>query len=400
MKRAIAVAIALACAACGQSSSDVPLDPSAPRPVARPTTGAQNEAPTIEGVEITPSPAGAGDALTLEVKVRDPERDRLTTSVEWFKNGVAVPDLQGTVVDAGTFVRGDRVYAVVSVSDPTHDVKAQSPAIAIGNSAPRVRSVFIGPEKPTAADILEAQTHVEDADGDSFEVSYRWYRNGQPIAAATSSRLPPGSVHRGDQIMVEASATDGSDASEWSQSPPISVANASPAITTQPSYEMTASGAYRYALGAKDADGDTPLRFELLEGPKGMAVDEQSGVVTWTVPQDAKGSNAIRVAVTDPYGGRATQAWVLAVDWNAADIVKPEPKAEETPSAKEHEKPAAEHETPAAEAEPGADEESPAETPAKRAAAKPAKTTPAKAKPADEYEPEQDQGEPYEDKEF
>lgn len=393
MKRAIAVAIALACAACGDSA-DVPIDPSAPRPSAAPQRGAANEAPTIEDARIVPNPAGAADALTFELTVRDPERDRLTTTIEWYKNGELVPELQGTVVDAGTFNRGDRVYAIAYVSDATHEVNAQSPALAIGNSPPRVRSVFISPSRVTAADIVEAQANAEDRDGDSFEVAYRWYRNGVPIAAATSARLAPGTAHRGDKLMVEASATDGSDAGPWLQSPPVLVANASPAITSQPSYDMADGGHYTYSPAAKDVDGDTPLRFELVDGPKGMAVDESSGVVTWAVPRDANGNHAITIAVTDSYGGRATQAWLLAVDWNqppAGDNetqnAKPKPKAQ----------PSAEAQETAAEDETGADDESPAQTPAKRPLAKPAKKTPPKAAPANEDEPEQDEGAPYEE---
>ncbi len=104
MKRAIAVAIALACVACG-SSSDVPADPSAARPGAARKSGAANEAPTIDQAEIMPNPAGAADPLTLDLQARDAERDRLTTSVEWYKNGELVADVHGTVVERAD--RGD-----------------------------------------------------------------------------------------------------------------------------------------------------------------------------------------------------------------------------------------------------------------------------------------------------
>ncbi len=182
--------------------------------------------------------------------------------------------------------------------------------------------------------MVEAQANVEDPDGDSFEISYQWYVNGELIPAATSSRLPPGVAHRGDKVSVSASATDGSDVGAPAQSAPIVLANAAPVITTQPSYEMTPNGAYTYSLGAKDADGDTPLRYELLEGPEGMKVDDQSGVVTWAVPDNAKGNSTIKIAVSDPYGGRSTQTWVLSVDWNQAPASPSGAAGKATPSAK------------------------------------------------------------------
>src|SRR5262245_45900749 len=126
MKRAIAVAIALACAACG--GSETPVETTAEQGASAPAPGGvRNEAPTIEDALLTPDPASASDPVGLQVKIRDTERDRLTTTVEWYVNGAVDTDLTGTIVDAGTFHRGDRVYAVVYVADRTHDVKAQTP---------------------------------------------------------------------------------------------------------------------------------------------------------------------------------------------------------------------------------------------------------------------------------
>jgi len=45
--------------------------------------------------------------------------------------------------------------------------------------------------------------------------------------------------------------------------------NASPSITSQPNYELGASGHYSYEVAAKDPDGDDTLRYELLEARPG-----------------------------------------------------------------------------------------------------------------------------------
>ncbi|MGE0313948.1 MAG: S8 family serine peptidase [Lautropia sp.] len=52
-------------------------------------------------------------------------------------------------------------------------------------------------------------------------------------------------------------------------------------------------------LGATDPDGD-PIDFTLLQGSQGMAVDLQTGVLSWT--PSAAGSYQVKVAVSDPYG--------------------------------------------------------------------------------------------------
>jgi Putative Ig domain len=384
MKRAIAAAIALSFAACGgPSDTPAPAPPGRGGPEAAATNG-DNEEPTIDSVAIEPDPASAADTLSLAVVARDSEHDRLKTTIEWYKNGELVPDLRDSVVEAGTFSRGDRVYAMVYVADATHEVSRQTSAISIGNSVPRIHALFVDPAQPTALDLLEAAPNVSDADGDSVELSYRWYKNGQLIPAATSSRLPAGIAHRGDKVFVEASASDGTDTGPWVASQAVELANAKPAITTQPGYEMGPNGVYSYDIGAKDPDGDEPLRYELVQGPKGMTVDESTGAVTWTVPQDANGNHPVEVAVSDPHGGRTTQHWVLSVDWNQA------------PASASPEQPAN-----GARAKETEDEEAPA----KRSVAKPkdTKTTKAaKAKPAseDDTESDQDQGEAPEEEEF
>ncbi|HTO53538.1 MAG TPA: Ig domain-containing protein [Myxococcota bacterium] len=314
-KRVIAIAIALACAACGGGSSDT-----ADAPPAKPTAfGAKpgvNTEPVIERAELEPNPAGAGDAMSVQVHARDDDRDRLHTTIEWYRNGERMTDVTANVVESGTFSRGDRVYAIVHVTDGSHDVSRATNEVTIGNSLPKVRSIVIGPAHATAADVIEAQANVQDVDGDSFELSYRWYKNGQPIDGAASARLKPGSAHRGDKLAVEVSANDGNGQTDWARSPEFMLANAEPVITSQPGYEMGPTGTYSYDVMAKDADGDQPLKYELVTGPPGMTIDEASGSVSWNVPQDAKPSNSVEVLVTDGFGGKATQRWVLSVDWN------------------------------------------------------------------------------------
>jgi len=397
MKRASAAAIALLCAACG-SSSDAP-QASAPAPsAARPAADAsrENAPPEIESAEITPNPAGSADALTLEVHARDPEQDRLRTTIEWYRNGELVADQHESVVDGGTFARGDRVYAIVYVADASHEVSRQTQVLTIGNSPPHVHGVSLTPAKATAADFIEAQPNVQDSDGDPFEVTYRWRRNGEIIPAATASRLPPGTVHRGDKVYVEASASDGTDASPWVASPVIEIGNAPPVISSVPSYQLGQNAFYSYDITAKDADNDQPLKYELVQGPKGMVVDETSGKLTWQVPQDARGDSPIEIAVSDAHGGRATQSWSLAVDWNELQPPASPAKANaETGEASDGKKPKAKKAAPAEGSEEGdLDEETPAKQPAAKAQAAPKAEEKKKPKPASDDEPEQDEGEP------
>jgi len=331
MKRVIASAITLLCVACGGPSDDAAVGNDAAARAAHGTT-ATNEAPEIVSAAIEPSPAGASDPLTVAIVAKDADRDRVNLTIEWYRNGELVPELDETHVPAGSFARGDRVYSIVYASDGSDEVSRQTAPVMLGNSAPTLRRVTITPPRATALDLLQAEADVVDEDGDPIELEHRWLRNGQPLAEVSGPRLEPGVGHRGEVVVVQVRASDGSDPSPWVASAPLTVANAAPAITTQPNYTLTGSAQYSYEVAAADPDGDRPLKYELVQGPPGMTVDVVNGRVTWRVPSTAKGVYPIELRVSDPYGGKTTQTYSLAVGWsevpaNASDAAKPGAKA-------------------------------------------------------------------------
>jgi hypothetical protein len=211
-------------------------------------------------------------------------------------------------------------------------VTHQTAAIVVGNSPPSIRRVAITPARATARDLLQADVDARDEDGDPVELSYRWLRNGQPIGDGEGPRLEPGAGHRGEVVVLQVRGSDGSAESEWIASAPLTLGNAPPEITTQPNYTLSGSSRYDYEVAARDPDGDRPLKYELVEGPPGMAVDIVSGRVSWQVPGSAKGVYPIELRVSDPYGGKTTQSYSLAVDWSevpasASEAAKPSPAA-------------------------------------------------------------------------
>jgi hypothetical protein len=270
----------------------------------------------IESAELGPSTASAADSIAVELHVSDADNDRLSNTYEWYRNDERVPELHDSYVPAGTFARGDRIHAIVYVSDREHQVSIQTNDLTVQNAPPRVDQVALAPLRPTGLDLIEAQPVGHDADSDDFSYDYRWIKNGQAVAGVSGSRLPPGTVKRGDQLSVEVVARDSEGPGLSIVSAPITIQNASPAITSQPNYELGASGHYSYDVAAKDPDGDDPLRYELVEAPPGMTVDVTSGHVTWDVPADAKGTYQIELAVSDGYGGKTLQHYALALEWN------------------------------------------------------------------------------------
>jgi hypothetical protein len=90
------------------------------------------------------------------------------------------------------------------------------------------------------------------------------------------------------------------------------VANAAPAITSQPPASM-AGGVYRYMVEATDPEGDAPLRYELLQSPDGMRIDPYSGELQWRPSANQAGKHTVEIAVSDNRGGRSTQLFDLPI---------------------------------------------------------------------------------------
>ena len=68
-------------------------------------------------------------------------------------------------------------------------------------------------------------------------------------------------------------------------------------------------GVYFYQVAAEDLDGD-PLEFKLKQAPDGMTIEPDTGLITWSVPEELE-SVRVRVTVADNDGGEAFQEFTL-----------------------------------------------------------------------------------------
>jgi hypothetical protein len=70
---------------------------------------------------------------------------------------------------------------------------------------------------------------------------------------------------------------------------------------------------YIYKAKAVDKDDDE-LTWELIKGPKGMTIDEDSGVLEWSAKSKEPGRHKVTIKVSDPNGGSDEQKYVLEID--------------------------------------------------------------------------------------
>jgi hypothetical protein len=179
--------------------------------------------------------------------------------------------------------------------------------------------VHPGAEVPRG-EMVSVLVEAEDPDGGDLDYRYAWRINGRAVSASGPS-LDTKMLQNGDSIQVEVVAEDGRDESDPIQSAPVVIANAFPEILSSPS-EISADGEFRYAIEARDPDGDRNLRYQLKTAPEGMTVNPVLGEVRWQPTAAQAGTHPVEVVVEDSAGARTVQAFELQVEAEDPDAAQ------------------------------------------------------------------------------
>ncbi len=228
-----------------------------------------NSLPSVSAVSISPSAPTAADDLSCSYSFSDADGDPDHSTIAWTVGGIAAGS--GATLTAGAFAKGDGVTCTVTPHDGTDAGAPVNASVVIGNQAPGLASVTLGPSgTPTTNSTITASYSASDPDGDSLTPSYTWYVDGV-ATSATGSTLSGVSWFDKDQaVHVEVVVVDGTDSSAPLASSAVTVANTppdAPVVTVQPS-SATEGESLGCAVVSPSNDDD---------------VDTVTYSVTWTV---------------------------------------------------------------------------------------------------------------------
>ncbi len=188
----------------------------------------------------------------------------------------------------------------------------ETEGVRVINTPPLVRSIRIEPFPPFKDSRIRADVDAYDPDGDPLSLTYRWFVNGREIFGEYGPELHYKGLKKGDKIRVEVSVSDGEAEERSFSSKEITIANSPPRIVSDPPAFLTKDNTYIYQVKAYDPDND-PLTYELLEGPPGMRIDPNTGIIKWRVTEKDVGEVRVEISANDGDGGKGLQRFILRV---------------------------------------------------------------------------------------
>ena len=254
----------------------------------------------------------------------DANNDPLVWTLEQAPVGMTVDPLTGVVNWNPTSEEIGEHQVILQVIDPqgAFSQVVYTLRVRAVNSPPVVLST-----PPTIAAVGASylyQVGAEDADQDRLTFALLSGPAGMSINADTGvvEWSPVAGQEGAADVTIRVSDPLGAFAD---QSYTIQVGDGSdnrlPVITSTPGFFATLDQVYEYQVEATDPDGD-PLVFEFLNGPDGVSLDANSGLLTFTPEVDDLGTNIIQLAARDPSGGGSLQTFSLTVleENNAPEI--------------------------------------------------------------------------------
>ncbi|MBE9061400.1 putative Ig domain-containing protein [cf. Phormidesmis sp. LEGE 11477] len=271
-----------------------------------------NVAPNIDSNPGTS--AVIGKTYRYDVNASDPEGDALTYELTLAPNGMVIEPATGKIAWKPSAEQLGSYDVIVKVHDGRGgiDLQAFTLAVETNNEAPIITS----PPALTAIINLPYEYRVRAQDADGEVVGYRLQNapEGMTIDEATGVVRWMPAVEQLGSAVVEVIAIDNRGAETQQQFTVGVVATAENEIsevTSSPRTSIRVNTQYLYQIAAEDPNGD-PLSYRVVEGPEGMAVDEE-GLVSWTPSVEQQGVNTVQLEISDGRGGVVIQQFEVAV---------------------------------------------------------------------------------------
>ncbi|MEP6888992.1 MAG: Ig domain-containing protein, partial [Nitrospirales bacterium] len=244
--------------------------------------------------------------LSVRVDGFDSDGDLITYRQQWKVNESGVTY---ATLNPERLKRGYRLSVEVIPYDGRAEGAAVQAEAVIGNTPPELTKIFFDPAEIRVGDRVQMHVVGSDADDDTIDYRFRWWRNNSEVADGDVSELDTNGFAKGDTIVVEVTPSDPTSKGKSKISKPITILNSAPKIISVPPSKIE-KGRFVYAVNAKDPDGDQ-LAYALEVAPPGMKIDKVTGRIEWPMTGKLVGNHKVRVTATDGEQAKAFQEFDL-----------------------------------------------------------------------------------------
>lgn len=316
----LGVASTLACGGAEDEGARVP-SMTGNSASARADRAGPNEAPTIEGVSLSPARPVPGRKIGVRVEVDDPDGDRTTLSYEWRT-------ADGRVLGSGRNLEtiGLQPGASLELEVVASDGIAESEAFveSFSLAEPSVAVALVGIESDDGnrpGTILEAYVESTDESVGGYDVLYSWTVDG--VEVGNDDELDTARLSPGDVVVLAVQFEFNDRITRPVRSSPFVLGRgAAPEIVSSPEAGIE-GGVFRYQMEATSEVAGAEIEYALIEGPEGMRVDPTSGQVEWRPAPGQTGRIAIELVARDQWGTGTAQSFALQVDPPASPPASP-----------------------------------------------------------------------------
>jgi hypothetical protein len=264
------------------------------------TVGAANQPPKLDmiGIENVIS-VSEGDLVNFPLTGTDPENTPLTFELHNLPPGASFVSpnftwqtsyghdgryiLNATLTDSGTPAKSDSKTITIYVGDV--------------NRAPVITA--IGNQTITENSLLAFSVTASDPDSDALTIGALNLPAGAAFTNQSFSWVPSYN-QSGTYVLYFRVEDDGSPQLNDTETVTITVGNVNrpPILNTIGPRSLNVNAQYTFTVNGTDPDGN-PLTYSAIGLPAGAALDQNSGVFSWTPGYNQSGSYQVTFAATD-----------------------------------------------------------------------------------------------------
>lgn len=265
-----------------------------------------NHPPVIHEATVVPTPVVLDAPIFVQIHADDQDRDALTFHHRWMVNGRPLDGQTASTLPVSFLKQGDAVSVEIVPDDgKSRGVIYRTAAVTVINTPPIISSLSVRPQSAKPGDKLETLVEAADPDHDSFELSFRWWKNRTVVKEGDEPILDTTGFSPKDVVSVEVTPRDRTASGKPMKSESLVLGNSPPTITSTPSVPAGRER-YEYNVKAIDPEGDR-IRYRLEVAPPGMTIEEDTGHILWHVASELTGTYKVRVVAEDTQGGIAFQ---------------------------------------------------------------------------------------------